>query len=182
MTIGNTPAHGSAKPRYVGFWLRFTAFVIDSLLLTLLSAPWLMMSARSLLSALQADGGTLPAPGDEAAMSAFAYQLLAGTGAVDGRPLEPFWLLFNSVVLPLIVVVLFWRFRGATPGKMAIGAVIVDAASGKPAATAQLGWRFLAYLISLAPLGLGFLWCAWDPRKQAWHDKLAGTIVVRRRR
>ena len=27
--------------------------------------------------------------------------------------------------------------------------------------------------------GLGFFWCAWDPERQTWHDKLAGTVVVR---
>ena len=40
------------------------------------------------------------------------------------------------------------------------------------------------WLIFIAmPVGLlGFLWVAWDPRKQGWHDKLAGTYVVKRPR
>ncbi|RYY81863.1 MAG: RDD family protein, partial [Comamonadaceae bacterium] len=40
----------------------------------------------------------------------------------------------------------------------------------------------LAYFVSAIPLCIGFLWVAWDPRKQGWHDKLAGTVVVRARK
>ena len=29
------------------------------------------------------------------------------------------------------------------------------------------------------PLGLGYLWAIWDKQKQGWHDKMAGTVVVR---
>jgi uncharacterized RDD family membrane protein YckC len=38
--------------------------------------------------------------------------------------------------------------------------------------------RYLAYYVSLIPLGLGFFWIAWDDKKQGWHDKIAGTIVI----
>jgi uncharacterized RDD family membrane protein YckC len=33
--------------------------------------------------------------------------------------------------------------------------------------------------LSLAVAGLGFIWIAIDPEKQSWHDKIAGTVVVR---
>ena len=73
---------------------------------------------------------------------------------------------------------LFWRYQGATPGKIAIGAKIVDAETGKPPSTARLGVRLLAYIVSALPLYLGFLWIAFDRRKQGWHDKIAGTVVI----
>jgi uncharacterized RDD family membrane protein YckC len=38
--------------------------------------------------------------------------------------------------------------------------------------------RFIGYLISGIVLFLGFIWAAFDGRKQGWHDKLAGTLVV----
>jgi uncharacterized RDD family membrane protein YckC len=75
-------------------------------------------------------------------------------------------------------VILFWRYCGATPGKMAIGARIVDAKTGGAPGAGRLVVRFLAYVVSALPLYLGFLWMAWDRRKQGWHDKIAGTIVV----
>ena len=86
-----------------------------------------------------------------------------------------------SWVLPAIAVVLFWLARQATPGKMAVAARIVDAKTGgKPTAT-QLVIRYLGYYVSMLPLFLGILWVAFDPRKQGWHDKMAGTVVVRRK-
>jgi uncharacterized RDD family membrane protein YckC len=39
--------------------------------------------------------------------------------------------------------------------------------------------RFFAYFVSIFPACLGFLWIAFDRRKQGWHDKIAGTVVVR---
>jgi uncharacterized RDD family membrane protein YckC len=85
-------------------------------------------------------------------------------------------------VLPAIAVIIFWIYKSATPGKMAIGAKIVDARTGLPPSKGQLVGRYFAYYISMIPFFLGFLWIAWDPRKQGWHDKLAGTVVVRPRR
>src|SRR5437667_11014378 len=73
---------------------------------------------------------------------------------------------------------LFWRYQGATPGKIAIGARIVDAETGGPPTTGRLALRFLGYLVSALPLYLGFVWIAFDRRKQGWHDKIAGTVVI----
>lgn len=84
-------------------------------------------------------------------------------------------------VLPAIAVVLFWVYRQATPGKMAISASIVDAETGDVPSTGQLVGRYFGYYVSIIPLFLGIIWVAFDPRKQGWHDKLAGTVVVRPR-
>ena len=84
-----------------------------------------------------------------------------------------------SYVLPAIAVIAFWIARQATPGKMAIGAKIVDSKTGKPAGTGQLVGRYLGYYVSVIPLFLGIFWVAFDDKKQGWHDKLAGTVVVR---
>jgi uncharacterized RDD family membrane protein YckC len=84
-------------------------------------------------------------------------------------------------LLPAIAVIVFWTYRQATPGKMAIGARIVDAGTGGQAGTRQLIVRYLGYYVSMLPLMAGIVWVAFDPRKQGWHDKLAGTVVVRPR-
>jgi len=73
---------------------------------------------------------------------------------------------------------LFWRYQGATPGKIAMAARIVDAQTGGSPRTARLVVRFFAYIVSALPLCLGFLWIAFDRRKQGWHDKIAGTVVI----
>jgi uncharacterized RDD family membrane protein YckC len=93
----------------------------------------------------------------------------------------PTGVLLNAV-LPAVAVLIFWVTRQATPGKMAIGATIVDADTGKRPTPAQFLGRYLAYYVSLIPFFLGFVWVGIDARKQGWHDKLAGTVVVRPRR
>ncbi|MGZ8994756.1 MAG: RDD family protein, partial [Burkholderiaceae bacterium] len=39
--------------------------------------------------------------------------------------------------------------------------------------------RYFGYYVSTIPLLIGLIWVAFDSRKQGWHDKLAGTVVVR---
>ena len=86
-----------------------------------------------------------------------------------------------SWVGPAVAVVLFWIARQATPGKMAIGARIVDAKTGGTPTNVQLVVRYLGYYVAMIPLFIGIVWVAFDARKQGWHDKLAGTVVVRKR-
>ncbi len=86
-----------------------------------------------------------------------------------------------SYVLPAIVVIALWIQLGTTPGKMAIGAVIVDARTGAKASSGQCVIRYVGYFVSMLPLFLGIFWVGFDARKQGWHDKLAGTVVVRRK-
>lgn len=84
-----------------------------------------------------------------------------------------------SYVFPALAIIIFWIYKSATPGKLVIKAKIVDAKTGNKPSTGQFIGRYFAYYVSLIPLGLGMLWVAWDPKKQGWHDKLAGTVVVR---
>ena len=86
-----------------------------------------------------------------------------------------------SLLLPLgaaAYTIFCWHRYGATPGKIAFSAKIVDAKSGGRPGLGRLAARYFAYIISAAPLFLGFAWIAIDRRKQAWHDKIAGTKVV----
>src|SRR5262245_27585524 len=89
-----------------------------------------------------------------------------------------FWDFMLQVVLPAVACILFWKYRGATPGKMAISAKIVDANTGARPATGKLVLRYFAYIASIVPFLLGFIWVAIDRRKQGFHDKIAGTVVI----
>jgi|TARA_B110000914_G_scaffold24035_1_gene17946 uncharacterized RDD family membrane protein YckC len=84
-----------------------------------------------------------------------------------------------SYVFPLVATILFWIYKCATPGKIALSVKIVDAKTGNNPTVRQSIIRYLGYYVSLIPLGLGFLWIAWDAKKQGWHDKMAGTVVIR---
>jgi uncharacterized RDD family membrane protein YckC len=86
-----------------------------------------------------------------------------------------------SYLFPAVASIAVWVYKSATPGKMVLGLKIVDANSAGPCSTGQLIGRYLGYYVSILAIGLGFLWVAFDKRKQGWHDKLAGTLVVRSR-
>jgi uncharacterized RDD family membrane protein YckC len=71
-----------------------------------------------------------------------------------------------------------WRLRGSTVGGIVFDLKVVRL-DGR-----EIDWetaivRALACFLSLAVAGLGFIWIAFDPGNQAWHDKIAGTAVVR---
>ena len=90
-----------------------------------------------------------------------------------------FWDLIFSYVLPLVGTIWFWlRFSG-TPGKMALKLKIVDAGTGNKLTFGQAIGRYFAYILSAIPFFLGYIWVGFDKRKQSWHDKLAGTVVIR---
>ena len=152
--MADRPIEAQAQPpvRYVGFWKRVLATLIDSVLFAIVMGP--------LLIAVYGVDYFLPDP---------------GVGFIRG-PLD----LLISWILPAVLVLLFWSYRQATPGKMLISAKIADAATGGIPSDGQLLGRYLGYFLSMIPLGLGLLWVAFDSRKQGWHDKLAGTIVITR--
>ena len=83
-----------------------------------------------------------------------------------------------SYIFPIVWTVGFWAYRQATPGKMVIGAKIISAKTGGKPSVGQYVGRYFAYILSALPLGLGYFWAGWDPKKQTWHDKLAGTVQI----
>jgi uncharacterized RDD family membrane protein YckC len=90
-----------------------------------------------------------------------------------------FWDVMFNYILPAIAVIIFWVYKSATPGKMATRLTIVDAKTGRKPSTGQFIGRYLGYYVSIIPLFLGIIWVGIDKRKQGWHDKLAGTVVIR---
>lgn len=86
-----------------------------------------------------------------------------------------------NYVLPFVATIWFWRRYFGTPGKMLVKVKIVDAETGNKMSVGQAIGRYFAYIISSIPFGLGFIWIAFDKKKQGWHDKLAGTVVIKKK-
>jgi uncharacterized RDD family membrane protein YckC len=89
------------------------------------------------------------------------------------------WDVMLGYIVPIIVTIWFWLRYEGTPGKMATKLRIVDAATGNKMTTGQAIGRYFAYTIAILPLCLGLIWVGIDKKKQGWHDKLAGTVVIR---
>ncbi len=91
------------------------------------------------------------------------------------------WDFLISYVFPMIAVILFWLYKSATPGKMIVGIEVISLGYTRKLSIGQSVGRYFAYFPSMIVLFLGFIWVAFDKRKQGWHDKLSNTAVVRKR-
>jgi uncharacterized RDD family membrane protein YckC len=92
-----------------------------------------------------------------------------------------FWDILIQYVAPLAITVWFWTKYLGTPGKMALRLRVVDAQTGEAISTPKAIGRYLGYYVSIIPLMLGLIWVGIDKKKQGFHDKLAGTVVIRER-
>jgi uncharacterized RDD family membrane protein YckC len=154
--VEETPAIAPPAPAsYASFGRRLAAFLLDGML----------VGATGLLLAL----------GASAAYFAGARQLPEGYWQ-DG--FLTWWMVIGGVLL-LAYHTVFVGGSGQTPGKRTLGIAVADVG------VRRLGYgraflRTLCYEVSAFLCYLGFLWALWDKRHQAWHDKIAGTVVVRR--
>lgn len=77
---------------------------------------------------------------------------------------------FGYFIIPTVI----W---GRTPGKWVAGIVVVDSGGQTPGPAAiprEMIGKFVSYLAA----GIGIFWLMLDPKRQGWHDKIAGTYVV----
>lgn len=134
---------------FTGFWMRAIATLIDTILLSFVLFPPLIC------------------------IYGWSYFDPDVTGFVAG-PAD----LVISWIVPIFIIIGFWVWRQATPGKMIIQSKIVDATTGEQPTIKQWIIRYIGYFVSALPLCLGYIWIAFDKRKQGWHDKMAGTVVL----
>ena len=97
----------------------------------------------------------------------------------EPKLISGFWDILLNYIVPTVATIWFWlRFFG-TPGKMLLKLKIVDAKSGGKLTFWQAVGRYFAYIPAILPMFFGLIWIAFDDKKQGWHDKLAGTVVIR---
>jgi uncharacterized RDD family membrane protein YckC len=144
---------------YVGFTPRALAWTLDKLLFLALAA---------LMTRLW------PVEG-------LGWHVFSNCGA-DLICLEARWpLLLDALIrwfAPALITVLFLTRLRATPGKLVLQAEVVDAYSGATLSTRQAWIRVFACFLSYLTCGYGHLMVIFDQRKQALHDKCAGTVVI----
>jgi uncharacterized RDD family membrane protein YckC len=162
MDSSNTPSTSAeqtaaaAMPEYVGFWARVGAAIIDSI------------AALVLLGILATIFGL-----DSVEFNGDVNALLANPQFARGQLIE-------HLFIAALVVACWIRFA-ATPGKRVIGAEVVDATTFGRLTTGQAVLRYLCYYVATIPFFLGLIWVGIDKRKQGWHDKIAGTVVIKKR-
>ena len=145
--------------RPAGFVTRLVAFFIDQIILA------------TVVAILTAIVGIV--------FQSFRLGQLLGTGDLTMQ-LALIPLGSASVLLSFVYYVGFWLLAGQTPGKAFLGVAVVRADGGRLRAGPAIV-RWLGLWLS-GILFLGYLWILVDNRRQAWHDKLARTLVVYRGR
>jgi uncharacterized RDD family membrane protein YckC len=137
---------------YAGFWVRFLAFLIDGILLGIVSAAF---------TPVWGDQITVTGSG-----SAMAFHVNAQANAI-------------GTLVGLLYFAGMWSWRGQTIGMMPFNMKVVGVADGKNIDIFRGLLRYVGFIIAAIPLLIGLIWAAFDSRKQGWHDKIAGTVVIR---
>jgi uncharacterized RDD family membrane protein YckC len=146
------PGDGQA---YAGFWIRLVARLIDCLILGF---------PIGIILGIQ-------------------IWLLAGAASMNDDVVTALIVLADLPIIvgPAFYVTLLWSKRGATVGQGLLGLRVVDATTGGPITLYQAWIRLVGQIVDIMFLGLpiGYVLAAFDTHKQAWHDKIAGTVVLR---
>jgi uncharacterized RDD family membrane protein YckC len=145
--------------------------------------------------------GVPPQPGAAAPHAAAPGAAPAGPPITAALPRAGFWIRMMALLLDLVLVAVLmdvlghsahnmellvlavygavmWKLRGTTIGGIVFDLHVVRL-DGRPIEWETAIVRAIGCFLSLVVVGLGFFWIAFDDGKQAWHDKIAGTAVVR---
>ena len=141
--------------QYAGFVTRLIAFAIDQLIVGLAVSVVVLLA--------------------EFVASAFGANEWFGTGDLAST-IVTILVVVTSALIFILYDLLFWMLAGQTPGKRFLGVRIVRT-DGKRLRWGNAIRRKVGYWIS-ALLFLGYLWVIVDSKRQAWHDHLAGTLVL----
>jgi len=157
-TTQQPPVNIITKLDYAGFWRRFVAFIIDSIVLR---------AAASIL--------TLATKGS------FFYTPSFSTGLPDLGTI----MLDPTNILSIIIVWLYYTLmesssKQATLGKMALGLIVTDM-EGRRISLLRATGRHFGKIVSMMTIFIGFILAGITPRKQALHDMIAGCLVMVRK-
>ncbi len=162
---------GTAEVReYAGFWLRFVAYIIDYVILQLLSSFIIIPILGALGFGFFAATEGMQA-GDIGEEEALAMMVTL------------FSTLSSAALLTFILQILYFAIlqsgsRQATLGKMALGLKVTDM-NGEKIDFGKAVIRELSKLISYAILLIGYIMAGFTEKKQALHDIIPGTLVVK---
>lgn len=134
---------------YAGFWIRVGASLIDGILTLLVFIPLGMVG----------------------------YFLGLDIPMGYNQSVSEFDLMVN-LAIAVLYVVLWVKFAG-TPGHRLLKLKVLDAHTGTHLTWGRAILRYLMYNVSALVLCLGFIWIAFDKKKQGWHDKVANSVVVK---
>jgi len=159
------PGAAARHVTYAGFWLRFVAFIIDAIIIAVATLPF-----RLVLGAMFG-----------IRMGLMGQQRISSPDMIVGSLLP---MMMLSLVVNMVVNWLYFAFCEssswqATLGKKALGLEVTDL-DGNRISFARASGRFFGKIISGATLLIGYIIAGFTEKKQALHDLMAGTLVIRK--
>lgn len=145
--------------RYGGFFRRGGALLIDKFILYIIYFTLVMLELLMFPSSPYASHPDLQA---------------GIWGSMTGGFLLSHFLI--SIIIGMAYFTYFHGAIGQTPGKILLKLQVVGT-TGKKLTYGIAFLRWIGCIFSSLPFFLGFLWVAFDSKKQGWHDKIAGTVV-----
>jgi uncharacterized RDD family membrane protein YckC len=158
------PQYQGPQPTYAGFWIRLVARLVDGLLLGI---PFVVLFGIFAVAA-----GVFA----NSASSSNQASQNAAAAAVFGGGFLLLYLFASAVQIGYWIY--FWGSSGATLGMRLLHLRVVDANTGAPIGYARATVRFLMSIVNTWACYIGWIWVAFDPRKQGWHDKVANSVVL----
>jgi uncharacterized RDD family membrane protein YckC len=156
------------RPVYAGFWLRFVAYVLDAVILGAFALPIFFGLAMMM--------------GVGAAMS----NLPRGRDPFESG-LPPVFALFLGAFV-LVVFVGGWMYHAllessewqGTAGKRIVGIVVTDMDGARVSFWRATGRYFAKFITGMIPLGIGYIIAGFTEKRQAIHDMIVGSLVLRK--
>jgi uncharacterized RDD family membrane protein YckC len=150
---------------YAGFISRLVAFFIDIVILgfTLIIAAWMISLVRNIIYL-------------DPLINLVKNQFNSFSQMFS-------WLNWNTISLLssgfyiIGYYVFFWYFTGQTPGKALLGLRVITT-DGRRVSPLRGIIRYIGYSLSAIAFFMGYFWILIDDKRQGWHDKLAGTLVI----
>ena len=161
------PADVPLPSPYAGFWLRFVAYLIDSIVLSVGYGVFFLIGIAMVgVESLQSMARGME-NGDAAPSAAFIMMML-------------FVFLLGTIASWLYFAYMESSANQGTLGKMALGLIVTDV-QGRRISFGRATGRFFAKIITgLIPLAIGYIMAGFTEKKQALHDMIVGTLVLRK--
>jgi uncharacterized RDD family membrane protein YckC len=150
--------------KFAGFWRRFVAYTIDNIIINIVFSILAVIITTAFVMG---------------SMSGSSRAWIADIANPSRLTSVTFLFIIFYIFVSIVYFTYFHGIKGRTPGKMLLGLQVLSA-EGNPIGFGTAFLRSVGYLVSslLFTFPLGFIWAAFDRRKQGWHDKIAGTVVI----
>jgi uncharacterized RDD family membrane protein YckC len=157
---------------YAGFWLRFVAYLLDSLIVGVpIGIVFLILILSSSFGAVLHGGGPPNPPSPDEVFDALGVGFFVGIGVIVLLAIAGKWIYFAAFESSS------WQ---ATPGKKVLNIFVTDMNGARISFGRATGRFFSKWVTSLIPAGIGYILAGITERKQALHDMIASTLVLRR--